>query len=147
SLRRLLALAIGVSGLALLVAGLVTDATTGLVLMLIAGMSAGVAAQAGHVLLDQEVEYAQQARMTEHLQAVVRIAVAFGAMAAPVAAGFIGPHRVEAGDFVFDHGGAAFTHMLVGALLLPVAALVLGRTDDRQGVTLRRDLIDALGGG
>ncbi|OEV29608.1 hypothetical protein AN219_15565 [Streptomyces nanshensis] len=147
SRRRLLALAIGVAGLALLVAGLVTDATTGLVLMLIAGMSSGVAAQAGHVLLDQETEDAQRSRMTEHLQAVVRIAIALGALIAPVAAGFIGPHRVIAGDFVFDHGGAAFTLMLVGALLLPVAALVLGRTDDRQGVTLRRDLLDALGGG
>ncbi|MCH6161787.1 dTMP kinase [Streptomyces marispadix] len=147
SRRRLLAIAIGVAGLALLVAGLVTDATTGLVLMTVAGLSSGVAAQAGHVLLDQEIEDAQRARMTEHLQAVVRIAIGLGALAAPVAAGFIGPHRVAAGDFVFDHGGAAFTLMLVGALLLPVAALVLGRTDDRQGVTLRRDLLDALGGG
>ncbi|SCK47628.1 dTMP kinase [Streptomyces sp. WMMB 322] len=147
SRRRLLALAIGLAGLALLVAGLVTDATTGLVLMAVAGLSSGVAAQAGHVLLDQETEYAHRARMTEHLQAVVRIAIGIGALAAPVAAGFIGPHRVVTGDFVFDHGGAAFTLMLVGALLLPVAALVLGRTDDRQGITLRRDLLDALGGG
>lgn len=147
SRRRLLAIAIGLAGLALLVAGLVTDATTGLVLMAVAGLSSGVAAQAGHVLLDQETEDAHRARMTEHLQAVVRIAIGLGALVAPVAAGFIGPHRVVAADFVFDHGGAAFTLMLVGALLLPVAALVLGRTDDRQGVTLRRDLLDALGGG
>ncbi|QPP07302.1 dTMP kinase [Streptomyces bathyalis] len=147
SRRRLLAIAIGLAGLALLVSGLVTDATTGLVLMAVAGLSSGVAAQAGHVLLDQETEDAHRARMTEHLQAVVRIAIGLGALVAPVAAGFIGPHRVVAADFVFDHGGAAFTLMLVGALLLPVAALVLGRTDDRQGVTLRRDLLDALGGG
>ncbi|WP_111603784.1 dTMP kinase [Streptomyces sp. Amel2xB2] len=147
SRRRLLALAVGLAGLALLVAGLVTDATTGIVLMTVAGLSAGVAAQAGHVLLDQETEAAHRARMTEHLQAIVRIAIGLGALIAPVAAGFIGPHRVVAGDFVFDHGGAAFTLTLVGALLLPVAALVLGRTDDRQGVTLRRDLLDALGGG
>jgi dTMP kinase len=134
----------------------VTDATTGLVLMTIAGLSSGVAAQSGHVLLDQETEdvrpaatsgMGQRARMTEHLQTIVRIAIALGALVAPVAAGFIGPHRVGGGDFVFDHGGAAFTLMLVGALLLPVAALVLGRTDDRQGVTLRRDLLEALGGG
>ncbi|HWM37463.1 MAG TPA: dTMP kinase [Streptomyces sp.] len=156
SRRRLLALAIGVTGVTLLVAGLVTDATTGLVLLLVSGFSAGTAAQAGHVLLDQETEdlrsasssgLSHRARMTEHLQTVVRIAIALGALTAPVAAGFIGPHRVEGGDFVFDHGGAAFTLMLVGALLLPVAALVLGRTDDRQGVTLRRDLLEALGGG
>ncbi|MFC4495310.1 dTMP kinase [Streptomyces ovatisporus] len=154
SRRRLLALAIAVTGIALLAAGLVTDATTGIVLMLISGFSAGIAAQSGHVLLDQETEdirpvsgLSHRSRMTEHLQTVVRIAIALGALAAPVASGFIGPHRVGSGEFVFDHGGAAFTLMLVGALLLPVAALVLGRTDDRQGVTLRRDLLEALGGG
>ncbi|WP_373466987.1 dTMP kinase [Streptomyces umbrinus] len=37
--------------------------------------------------------------------------------------------------------------MLVGALLLPVAALVLAKADDRAGVPLRHDLLDALRGG
>jgi dTMP kinase len=37
--------------------------------------------------------------------------------------------------------------MLVGALLLPVAALVLAKADDRSGVPLRHDLRDALRGG
>jgi dTMP kinase len=37
--------------------------------------------------------------------------------------------------------------MLVGALLLPVAAIVLGKTDDRSGVPLRRDLREAMRGG
>ncbi|WP_373466389.1 dTMP kinase [Streptomyces phaeochromogenes] len=37
--------------------------------------------------------------------------------------------------------------MLVGALLLPVAALVLAKADDRSGVPLRHDLLDALRGG
>ncbi len=37
--------------------------------------------------------------------------------------------------------------MLVGALLLPVAALVLAKVDDRSGVPLRQDLKDALLGG
>ncbi len=59
----------------------------------------------------------------------------------------IGPHRLENGKFVFAHGGAAFTLMLVGALLLPVAALVLAKVDDRSGVPLRQDLRDALLGG
>lgn len=85
--------------------------------------------------------------MTAHLQAVVRVSVGFGAVVAPLLAAVIGPHRLGSGDFVFAHGGAAFTLMLVGALLLPVAALVLGRTDDRQGVPLRRDLREALLGG
>ncbi|MDT3395175.1 dTMP kinase [Streptomyces sp. B1866] len=147
SRRRLLALATALSGLALLVAGLVHDATTVLLIVLVAAVSAGVAANTGHTLLDQETEEPRRARTTEHLHAVVRVAVALGAVAAPLLAAAIGPHRLGSGDFVFAHGGAAFTLMLVGALLLPVAAFVLGRTDDRQGVPLRRDLREALRGG
>lgn len=147
SRRRLLALSIALTGLALLVAGLVHDATTVLLIVTAAGVSAGVAAQIGHALLDQETEESRRGRTTEHLYAVVRVFVGLGAVAAPLLAAAIGPHRLVNGDFVFAHGGAAFTLMLVGALLLPVAALILGKTDDRQGVPLRRDLREALRGG
>ncbi|WP_431771892.1 dTMP kinase [Streptomyces cucumeris] len=146
SRRRLLALSIALTGLALLAAGLVHDATTVLMITLIAGLAAGVAAYTGHALLDQESEETRRPRMTEHLHAVVRVFVGLGAVIAPLLAAVIGPHRLGEGEWVFAHGGAAFTLMLVGALLLPVAALVLGRTDDRQGVPLRRDLRDALRG-
>ncbi|EXU65858.1 thymidylate kinase [Streptomyces sp. PRh5] len=144
SRRRLLALTVALTGLALLTVGLVHDTTTVVLIALIAGVSAGVAAHTGHALLDQESEETRRPRMTEHVQAVVRVGVGLGAVAAPLLAAVIGPHRLGSGDFVFAHGGAAFTLMLVGALLLPVAALVLGRTDDRQGVPLRRDLREAL---
>ncbi|MEU5956711.1 dTMP kinase [Streptomyces sp. NPDC047525] len=145
--RRLLALAIALTGVALLAAGLVPDVTTVLLLLVLTGVAAGIAAHTGHALLDQEVEDYRRARTTEHLQAVVRLFVALGALIAPVVAAAIGPHRFVNGKFVFDHGGAAFTLMLVGALLLPVAALVLAKIDDRQGVPLRHDLRDALRGG
>ncbi|MDG4861983.1 dTMP kinase, partial [Streptomyces sp. T-3] len=147
SRRRLLALAIALTGIALLGAGLVPDPTTVLLIVTLAGVSAGVAANTGHALLDQEVEDFRRARTTEHLQAVVRVSIALGAVAAPVLVAAIGHHRMESGKFVFEHGGAAFTLMLAGALLLPVAALVLSKTDDRSGVPLRRDLTDALRGG
>ena len=147
SRRRLLALAIAFTGLALLAAGLVPDVTTVLLLVALAGVGSGVAANTGHTLLDQEAEEFRRARTTEHLHAVVRVSVALGALVAPVVAAAIGPHRLENGKFVFAHGGAAFTLMLVGALLLPVAALVLAKVDDRSGVPLRHDLRDALLGG
>ncbi|KJY46294.1 hypothetical protein VR46_09895, partial [Streptomyces sp. NRRL S-444] len=147
SRRRLLALAIAVAGLALLLTGLVPDTATVLFLSLLAGTAAGVAANTGHTLLDQETEEFRRARVTEHLQAVVRVAVGVGAVLAPVLAAAIGPHRLAAGDVVFAHGGAAFTLMLVGALLLPVAVVVLAKADDRSGVPLRRDLREALRGG
>ncbi|WP_030883073.1 dTMP kinase [Streptomyces sp. NRRL S-1868] len=147
SRRRLLALVIGLTGAALLVAGLVGDMTTVCVLLALSGAGAGIAANTLHTLLDQETEEARRARTTEHLQAAARLSVAVCALVAPALAALIGPHRVENGSFVFDHGGAAFALMLAGALLLPVGALVLGRADDRQGVPLRRDLLDAFGGG
>ncbi|WP_405822115.1 dTMP kinase [Streptomyces sp. NBC_00838] len=147
SRRRLLALAIAVTGVALLAMGLVPDTATVLFVAVLAGVSAGVAANTGHGLIDQETEEYRRGRQTDHLQAVVRVFVALGAVAAPVLAAAIGPHRLASGDFVFAHGGAAFTLMLVGALLLPVAAVVLAKTDDRSGVPLRRDLRDALRGG
>ncbi|MFF8591973.1 dTMP kinase [Streptomyces sp. NPDC015220] len=146
SRRRLLALAIALTGVALLAAGLVPDVTTDLLILVLAGMSAGIAANTGHTLLDLEAEDYRRPRMTEHLHAVVRVLVALGAVLAPVVAAGIGPHRLENGRFVFAHGGAAFTLMLVGALLLPVAALVLAKVDDRSGVPLRQDLVDALRG-
>ncbi|GAA2606133.1 dTMP kinase [Streptomyces axinellae] len=147
SRRRLLALIIGLTGLALLAAGLVSDTATVIALTLLAGVCAGIAANTLHTLLDQETEDSRRSRTTEHLQAVVRLSLGVAAVLAPVVAALIGPHRVENGAFVFDHGGASFTLMLVGALLLPVGALLLGRTDDRQGVPLRRDLLEAFGGG
>ncbi|MPY59500.1 dTMP kinase [Streptomyces spongiae] len=147
SRRRLLALAIAFTGVALLAAGLVPDLTSVILILALAGVGAGIAANTGHTLLDQEAEDFRRTRTTEHLHAVVRVFVALGAVIAPVLAALIGPHRLENGKFVFAHGGAAFTLMLVGALLLPVAALVLAKVDDRSGVPLRHDLLDALRGG
>ncbi|MGW2562633.1 dTMP kinase [Streptomyces sp. NPDC001514] len=144
SRRRLLALAIAVTGIALLALGLVPDTATVLFVAVVAGVAAGVAAHTGHALIDLETEEYRRPRITEHLQAVVRVTIALGAIAAPLLAAAIGPHRLANGDFVFAHGGAAFTLMLVGALLLPVAVIVLAKTDDRSGVPLRRDLADAV---
>ncbi|MGW6745647.1 dTMP kinase [Streptomyces sp. NPDC055025] len=147
SRRRLFALAIAVTGIALLAMGLVPDTATVLFIALFAGFGAGVVASTGHALIDLEAEEYRRNRVTEHLQAVVRVFVAVGVVVAPLVAAAIGPHRLANGTFVFAHDGAAFTLMLVGALLLPVAAVVLAKTDDRSGVPLRRDLRDALRGG
>ncbi|MFI1103705.1 dTMP kinase [Streptomyces melanogenes] len=146
SRRRLLSLAIAVTGVALLAMGLVPDTATVLFIALLAGLAAGVAANSGHTLVDQETEEYRRARTNDHLQAVVRVAIGLGAILAPLVAAAIGPHRLAGDGFVFAHGGAGFTLMLVGALLLPVAAVVLAKTDDRQGVPLRRDLRDAVRG-
>ncbi|MEW1858938.1 dTMP kinase [Streptomyces sp. NPDC088194] len=146
SRRRLLAVGTGVTGVALLLTGIVPDQATVLLLSLLAGTAAGVTANAGHTLIEQEAEESRRVRSVEHLHAVVRAVLAVAAIGGPLVAAAIGPHRIQNGHFTFDHSGAAYTLILVGALLLPVAALVLGKTDDRTGVPLRRDLREALRG-
>ncbi|MEU3555262.1 dTMP kinase [Streptomyces fragilis] len=146
SRRRLLALALTFTGIALLATGLVPDMATMLLTAALAGIGAGIAANTGHTLLDQETEEYRRPRLTDHLHAVVRATIGLAAVAAPLLAAAIGPHRVESGKFVFAHGCASFVLMLVGALLLPVAALVLAKTDDRSGIPLRQDLRDAVRG-
>ena len=61
----------------------------------LAGVAAGVAANTAHMLIDQETEDSRRARTTEHLQAVVRVAVGVGAIVAPLlaAADRAAPHR------------------------------------------------------
>ncbi|WP_062210279.1 dTMP kinase [Streptomyces sp. NBRC 109706] len=144
SRRRLFALAIALTGLGLFGVGLISDPATVLFTTALTGTLAGIAASTGHTLLDQETEEFRRPRLTRHLHAVVRVAIALALVVAPLVAGLIGPHRVERGDFVLDHGGAAYTLVILGVLLLPVAAIVLGRTDDRRGVPLRRDLTEAV---
>ncbi|CAM5575865.1 dTMP kinase [Streptomyces tanashiensis] len=90
SRRRLLALAIAFTGVALLAAGLVPDVTSVLLIVALAGVGAGVAAHTGHALLDQETEDHRRTRVTEHLHAVVRVLVALGALVAPLVAALIG---------------------------------------------------------
>lgn len=141
--RRLLAVAVAATGLGLFGVGVISDAASMLLVALLSGVAAGVAAQTTQVLLDQETEEFRRPRLTQHLHAVLRVAIGLAVLAGPVLAGLIGSHRVERGDFVIDHGGPAYTLMIVGALLLPVAALLL-RSDDRRGVSLRRDLRDAV---
>lgn len=82
SRRRLLSLATAVTGIALLAMGLVPDTATVLMIAVLAGYAAGVAANTGHVLVDQETEEFRRARTTEHLQAVVRVLIALGALGA-----------------------------------------------------------------
>ncbi len=102
SRRRLMALAVAVTGVSLLATGLVPDPATVLMLSLLAGCAAGVAANTGHTLIDQEAEEVRRARTTAHLHAVVRVATALAAVGAPVVAAVIGRHRVVDGAFTFD---------------------------------------------
>jgi dTMP kinase len=148
SRRRLLPLALGSAGIALIIAGLTRDYVLALVLTTFAGLAAGVAIRAGRVLLDQETEEARRPKVAEHLHAVLRVACSAALVLAPLLAAGIGPQQFGSGSFDFDHGGAGLTVCVAGLLLVVLAVVVLLRIDDRRGTApLHRDVWDALRGG
>ncbi|MHA6762172.1 dTMP kinase [Streptacidiphilus sp. PAMC 29251] len=146
--RRLLPLAVGSTGLALLLAGLVQDFVLALVLITLAGVAAGVVLRTAYVLLDLETEPARQPLVQEHLRSMLRVAVGIGLVVAPLLAAAIGPQMVDTQSLQFDHGGAGLAVSLLGLLLLVFAVVVFLRADDRRGTApFTRDVWDALRGG
>ncbi|WP_377270096.1 dTMP kinase [Peterkaempfera sp. SMS 1(5)a] len=150
SRRRLLALALGVLGLALLIAGLVPDYVLVLVLTALAGTAAGAAVTTGRDLLAQETEEARQPRVVEHLHAVLRAVTAAALLVVPLLAAAIGARHYgdgTPGSFSFGQGGAGLAVALCGLLTLVLAVVVLLRTDDRRATApFGRDLWNALQG-
>jgi dTMP kinase len=146
--RRLLPLALGTTGLALLLTGLVRDFVLALVLVSLAGVAAGVALRTAYVLLDLETEESRKPVVGEHLRAMLRVAVGIGLVAAPLLGAAFGPQVFGSDTRHFDHSGAGLAVSVVGLLLVVLAVVVFFRTDDRRGTaSFSRDVWDALRGG
>jgi len=137
---RLFALALAFTG-SRLRTGLISDPAS--VLFTAAATVGGrVAAHTGHVLLDQE---------TEDFRAPVDPALARGGarrrgpgvVVAPLLAALIGPHRVERGNFVIEHGGAALHLMIIGALLRASPRCCSPHRRPAR-ISLRKDLVDSV---
>ncbi|MFJ6212292.1 dTMP kinase [Streptomyces sp. NPDC092296] len=150
SRRRLLALALGVLGVALVLTGLAPDFVLVLLLTALAGTAAGTAITTGRALLDQETEEARQPLVTEHLHAVLRAVIAGALVVVPLLAAGIDARQYgtgATGTFSFSQGGAGLALAVCGLLTLVLAVVVLLRTDDRRGtVPLGGDLWAALRG-
>ncbi|MDH6137042.1 dTMP kinase [Kitasatospora sp. MAA4] len=151
SRRRLLAVSLLAMGTTLILAGLVFDYVLILLLTTLAGTAAGIVIGVGRALLEQEVEEARLARVTDHLYAVLRAVVAAALIAVPLIAAAYGQvdYGTRApGDFTFVHAGAALAVATAGVLTLVLAAVVLLKTDDQRGtVPFGRELLEALGAG
>ena len=146
--RRLLPLALGTAAVALILSGLVVDFVLALVLVVTAGLAAGVAVRTGRALLDLETEEARRPKVTEHLHAMLRFATGTALVLAPLLGAAIGAQHYEDGSVVFDHGGAGLAIAVVGVLLLVLSVVVFVRADDRRSVApFSRDVWDALRGG
>ncbi|MFD7730007.1 dTMP kinase [Kitasatospora phosalacinea] len=150
SRRRLLALGLVTSGVALILAGLVLDFVLVLLFTVLAGLAAGVVIATGRGLLAQEIEEIRLGRVTEHLYAVLRTVVGAALVGMPLLAaayGQVALGEVGRGHFTFIHDGAALAVSTAGLLTLVLAAVVLLKTDDQRGVVpFGRELAQAVRG-
>ncbi|RKE19914.1 dTMP kinase [Streptomyces sp. TLI_171] len=150
SRRRLLALGLVTSGVALILAGLVLDFVLVLLFTVVAGLSAGVVIATGRGLLAQEIEEIRLGKVTEHLYAVLRAVVGGALIGMPLLAAAYGQvtlGEIRTGSFTFIHGGAALAVSTAGLLTLVLAAVVLMKTDDQRGVVpFGRELAQAVRG-
>ncbi|MFJ4677205.1 dTMP kinase [Kitasatospora sp. NPDC088783] len=150
SRRRLLALGLVTSGVALILAGLVLDFVLVLLFTVLAGLAAGVVIATGRGLLAQEIEEIRLGQVTGHLYAVLRAVVGAALVGMPLLAaayGQVALGEVGRGSFTFIHDGAALAVSTAGLLTLALAAVVLLKTDDQRGVVpFGRELAQAVRG-
>ncbi|GAB3479671.1 dTMP kinase [Nocardiopsis coralliicola] len=147
SRRRLFGLALGVSGAALLFAGLIPNMVLAAVLTLIAGTGAGLAWAIGITLLGQEVGDEQRGRTFAFLNASGWAALMGSAAVAPLLAAAIGDHRLTAGTLTYDFLGTGAVLMAAAVIVLAVSAVCYRQMNGASGdVPLLTELSAALRG-
>lgn len=147
SRRRLFALSIvGLGGLLLAIAVIQNIVVVSL-LSLVLGGFAGMAWVTGYTLLGLEVADEVRGRTFAFVQNVVQITLISVLAAGPFIAGTIGSYTFELGDTIqVPLSGASAAMVLAGVLALGVGLATYRTMDDRRGMPLLRDLLDALRG-
>jgi len=154
SKRRLFGLAIAVAGIPLALIALIPNLPVVVVLVIVLGISAGIAYTTGYTIIGREVDDETRGRTFAFLQSAPRV-VMFAVIACSglLAAGFsaIVKAIAHSPDIKFGHVVYASVGLNFVLLLAAVVAILLGWTsfrqmDDRRGVPLLPDLYGALRG-
>jgi dTMP kinase len=143
--RRLFGLAISAAGAALLVVSVLPNLVVALAGVTIIGWFAGIAWVTGYTLLGGEVADEIRARTFATVQTLVRVTL-FGVLAAaPFLVGLIGFHAFRLSNGAFIRADGATIVMLCGGLIALLAgAVARAQMDDREGVSLWRDLVTSV---
>jgi dTMP kinase len=145
SRRRLFAASIAAAGLVLVVVGLSPDIVLSALAVLLLGFFAGLAWVTGMTLLGGEVDDAVRGRTFAFVQTSVRVVLILVLAAGPWLATLVGTHDVVISDaLTWTFSGAGLVMTLAGVLAVVVGALTFRALDDRPGLTLRAELVDAV---
>ncbi|MDS1272632.1 dTMP kinase [Lipingzhangella sp. LS1_29] len=146
SRRRMFGVGIGVSGVAMIIIGLVPEMVLAALLALVVGAGAGIAWIIGLTLLGQEVEDEVRGRTFAFLHASARV-VLLGAVAlAPLVAAAVGHQRFSMGEVSYDLYGSSAVLVVSGLLALIVAVITFRQMNDRPGEPVLGEIISALRG-
>ncbi len=150
SRRRLFGLSIGAAGGWLVLLSLVPNIALAVFFTIGLGACAGAAWVTGYTLLGLEVGDDVRGRTFAFVQSMVRVVlISVLALGPVIAAGFskgLGlPHTVHLTDDVsLTYTGVMATFLLAGLIALAIGLLAYRQMDDRPGVSLASDLLQAV---
>jgi dTMP kinase len=154
SKRRLFGLAIAVAGLPLALIALIPNLPVVVVLVIVLGISAGIAYTTGYTVIGSEVDDETRGRTFAFLQSAIRVVMfAVIAFSGLVAAGFSalvkaisGSPQIAIGHIMYASAGINFVLLLAAAVAILLGMISYRQMDDRAGLPLLPDLIAALRG-
>lgn len=148
--RRLFGLSIAAAGVWLVLLSLVPNLVLAMVFIIGLGACAGAAWVTGYTLLGLEVGDDVRGRTFAFVQSMVRVVLISVLALGPVlAAGFSKafalPSTLRLNEFVsLTYTGAMATFLLAGLIAVGIGIAAYRQMDDRQGVRLGSDLLDAV---
>ncbi|WP_336921386.1 dTMP kinase [Aquipuribacter sp. SD81] len=145
SRRRLFGASIAAAGVVLVVVGLSADIVLSVLVVTVLGFFAGLAWVTGMTLLGAEVDDTVRGRTFAFVQTAVRI-VLVGVMAAgPALASVVGERSLDVTDtLTWTFGGPGTVLALAGALAVVVGVVTFRQLDDRPGLSLRAEVVEAV---
>ncbi|WP_106585714.1 dTMP kinase [Murinocardiopsis flavida] len=121
SRRRLFGLALAMSGIALILVGLIPNMVMAALLTTVMGAGAGIAWVIGLTMLGNEVSDELRGRTFAFLHAASKVVLMASVAVAPLLAAAIGDYHWERADLAYDFSGAAGVLILAGVLASVVA--------------------------
>jgi dTMP kinase len=148
SRRRLFGMAITGVGVGVVLIALVQNIVVVAMLTLFAGGCAGLAWVTGYTLLGLNVEDHVRGRTFSFVQNAVQITLIGVLAAGPLLAGSLGMQTMHlTSTAAITYSGASLTMLLAGGLATAVGVVSFRSMDDRRGISLFRDLAEALRSG
>ncbi|HUW79154.1 MAG TPA: dTMP kinase [Candidatus Nanopelagicaceae bacterium] len=146
SRKRLFGLSLAMAGFSLVLLAAIPNLVMAILIALVLGSFAGISWVSGYTMLGLEVHDEVRGRTFAFVNSLIRITLVLVLAVSPVLAAAIGKHSINIRHIVLNYNGAAFTMLLGGFVAMIVGVSSYRQMDDRKGVPLFRDLVEALRG-